>query len=123
MSPQQIIAVGGGGFSMEPENPLLDLYILKQTHKPRPNVCFLPTASGDAEGYISRFLDAFGPHGCEPSHLSLFRPPTSDLESFILEKDVIYVGGGNTKSMLALWREWGLDGCSRHGCTVPSLQA
>jgi peptidase E len=48
-----------------------------------------------------------------PSHLSLFRPPTADLESFLLEKDVIYVGGGNTKSMLALWRAWGLDAILR----------
>jgi peptidase E len=26
-----------------------------------------------------------------------------------MAQDIIYVGGGNTKSMLALWREWGLD--------------
>ena len=43
------------------------------------------------------------------SFLSLFRLPTADLEGFILEKDILYVGGGNTRSMLALWREWGLD--------------
>lgn len=28
---RQIIALGGGGFSMEPENPLLDDYIEKRT--------------------------------------------------------------------------------------------
>ena len=26
----QVIAIGGGGFSDEPENPLLDLYVLEQ---------------------------------------------------------------------------------------------
>ncbi|HEX7064018.1 MAG TPA: peptidase E [Bacillales bacterium] len=106
---RQIIAMGGGGFSMEPENPLLDRYILAQTAKKQPKVCFLPTASGDAEGYIDQFYKAFRDLFCKPSHLSLFRPPSSDLEDFVLEKDAIYVGGGNTKNMLVLWKEWGLD--------------
>ncbi|HET7580749.1 MAG TPA: peptidase E [Bacillales bacterium] len=106
---RQIIAMGGGGFSMEPENPLLDLYILNQAQATKPKVCFLPTASGDAEGYINRFYNAFESHSCEPSHLSLFRLPTDDLESYVMDKDILYVGGGNTKSMLALWKEWGLD--------------
>ena len=101
--------MGGGGFSMEPDNLALDRYILAQTGKPSPAVCFLPTASGDADNYVVNFYSAFTTLDCRPSHLALFRPPTADLESFILEKDVIYVGGGNTRSMLALWREWGLD--------------
>lgn len=106
---RQIIALGGGGFSMEPDNPLLDSYILKQARKTNPKVCFIPTASGDAENYITRFYDFFNEQSCQPSHLSLFRPPTRDLEAFILEKDIIYVGGGNTKNLLVLWKEWGLD--------------
>ncbi|QSO52500.1 peptidase E [Alicyclobacillus curvatus] len=109
MGTRQIIAMGGGGFSMEPDNHLLDLYVLKQTNNTRPKVCFLPTASGDADSYVAKFRNAFEQYSCHPSHLSLFRLPTTDLESYILEQDVIYVGGGNTKSMLALWREWGLD--------------
>ena len=106
---RQIIALGGGGFSMEPDNPSLDEYILKQTSKERPKVCFLGTASGDAEGYILKFYTSFLKLSCRPTHLSLFNPPTKDLEAFILDQDVIYVGGGNTKSLLALWREWGLN--------------
>lgn len=106
---KQIIAMGGGGFAMEPDNPLLDVYALAQTQKDRPNVLFLPTASGDDEGYIKKFYDAFHSHACNPTHLSLFRVPTSDMRSLILEQDIICVGGGNTKSMLALWREWELD--------------
>ncbi|MDM5328810.1 Type 1 glutamine amidotransferase-like domain-containing protein [Neobacillus sp. CF12] len=106
---RQIIALGGGGFSMEPENTLLDSYILKQSGKDNPKICFIPTASGDSEDYIQRFYDFFENQTCSPSHLSLFRPPTRNLESFILEKDIIYVGGGNTKNLLALWKDWGLD--------------
>jgi peptidase E len=32
-----------------------------------------------------------------------------DLRSFVMEKDIIYVGGGNTRNLLVLWRVWGLD--------------
>lgn len=110
---RQIIALGGGGFSMEPNNPLLDLYILKQAKKANPQICFIPTASGDSDNYISRYYNFFNQQDCKPSHLSLFEPPTRDLESFILEKDIVYVGGGNTKNLLALWKEWGLDGILR----------
>ncbi|SFD48696.1 Peptidase E [Bacillus sp. OV194] len=106
---KQIIALGGGGFSMEPENPLLDQYILRQSLKKNPKICFLPTASGDAEGYIERFYQGFKKHECVPSHLSLFKPPSADLRGFVLEQDVMYVGGGNTRNLMVLWREWGLN--------------
>jgi len=106
---RQIIALGGGGFSMEPDNPLLDLYILAQTKKQNPKVCFVPTASGDSENYISRFYKSFESHNCVPSHLSLFSPPSRNLEDFVMDKDVIYVGGGNTKNLIALWKDWDLD--------------
>ncbi|WP_409306003.1 Type 1 glutamine amidotransferase-like domain-containing protein [Peribacillus sp. SCS-155] len=106
---RQIIALGGGGFSMEPQNPLLDSYILNQSKKPQPKICFIPTASGDSDNYISRFYQFFEQQNCQPSHLSLYKPPTRDLEGYILEKDIIYVGGGNTKNLLALWKEWELD--------------
>ncbi|WAH36087.1 Type 1 glutamine amidotransferase-like domain-containing protein [Alicyclobacillus dauci] len=106
---RQIIALGGGGFSMEPDNPLLDAYILHATRTYKPKVCFIPTASGDSEGYIERFYNSFSKLDCTPTHLSLFRPTFTDLRSFVLSQDAVYVGGGNTKNLLALWREWGLD--------------
>lgn len=106
---KQIVAMGGGGFSMEPDNPLLDQYILDQSGAKWPKICFVPTASGDAEGYIERFYRAFGKLKCVPSHLSLFRSEIADLEGFVLSQDVIYVGGGNTRNLLVLWREWELD--------------
>ncbi|KEO82025.1 peptidase E [Tumebacillus flagellatus] len=108
---KQIIAMGGGGFSMEPDNLLLDEYILAQTGKERPKVCFLPTASGDSAGYTERFYESMSTLTCEPNHLSLFHhhPGTSDLEGYLLTQDVIYVGGGNTRNMIVLWKEWGVD--------------
>lgn len=104
-----IVAMGGGGFSMEPENPLLDRFALGLARRERPRVCFVPTASGDAESYIGSFYARFRKLPCMPTHLSLFKLPSADLRSFVREQDVIYVGGGNTRSMLALWRDWGLD--------------
>jgi peptidase E len=105
----QIVAMGGGGFSMEPDNPLLDHYILGLARAERPKICFIPTASGDSDKYIVRFYTAFMQRLCVPAHLSLFNPPTADLRSFVLEQDILYVGGGNTKNLMALWKEWGLD--------------
>ncbi len=111
----QIVAMGGGGFSMEPDNPALDRYVLNllASATARPRVCFLGTASGDAPRYADRFAAAFFALGCRPAHLSLFDPPTADLRGFLLEQDIVYVGGGNTRSLLALWREWGLDAALR----------
>jgi peptidase E len=106
---RQIIAMGGGGFSMEPENLALDRYILAQARVLHPKVCFVPTASGDAEGYIQRFYAAFETLPCEPSHLALFRRTVVDLEAYVLEQDVIYVGGGNTLNLLAVWQAHGLE--------------
>ena len=106
---RQIIALGGGGFSVEPDDPLLDSYVLAQSPQETPKVCFFPHATDEATRYAFSFFNAFSKLNCRPSSLSLFSPHTADIESFLLEQDIIYVGGGNTKSMLALWREWNLD--------------
>ncbi|MCM3388801.1 Type 1 glutamine amidotransferase-like domain-containing protein [Ureibacillus chungkukjangi] len=106
---RQIIAMGGGGFSMEPDNLALDEYILKQVNKEIPKVCFVPTAGGDQDNYIERFYRAFHSLNCETNHLSLFDANFEKLEEFVFEQDIIYVGGGSTRNMLVLWKEWGLD--------------
>ena len=46
---RQIIALGGGGFGVDPTNLALDRYILAQAGVPQPAVAFIPTASGDAD--------------------------------------------------------------------------
>ncbi|MSW52662.1 MAG: peptidase E [Actinobacteria bacterium] len=113
--PPRIVALGGGGFSMEPKNPLMDDYVLELSGAERPRICFLPTASGDADHYVVRFYRRFGAGRSEPSHVSLFRRDTSagavegNLEDHLLSQDVIYVGGGSLKSLLGAWRAHGLD--------------
>jgi len=114
----QIVALGGGGFSMEKDGSLLDDYILSLLGSERPRVCFLPTASGDADHYVVRFYRRFSP-GCEASHVSLFRRDQGvggvedDLAAHLLGQDLIYVGGGNMVSMLGAWRAHGLDAILR----------
>jgi len=109
--PRTIVAMGGGGFSMDPDT-LLDDHILdiarEHRGRARSRVCFLGTASGDADGYLARFYAAFA-RRAEASHLALFVRTETDIERFLLDQDVIYVGGGNTANMLAIWRVHGVD--------------
>jgi peptidase E len=109
MDRRRIVAMGGGGFQMEPENPLLDAFVLALSGAPRPRVCFVPTASGDAERDVAAFYRAFARFDCRPADLGLFERRVGDLRAFVLDHDVIYVGGGNTASLLAVWRAHGLD--------------
>jgi len=111
MRSPQIVAFGGGGFSMEWGNTLLDDYVLALTGVARPRVCFLPTASGDADHYVVRFYRAFAASRCEPSHISLFRRETGvgDPRAHLLAQDLIYVGGGSLVSLLGTWGAHRID--------------
>jgi peptidase E len=102
-----IVAMGGGGFS--DDDALLDDYLLSLVPARSPKVCFVPTASGDAEGYVQRFLDAFPGSRAEASVLPLFFREQAELRAHVLAQDVIYVGGGSTANLLAVWRVHGLD--------------
>jgi dipeptidase E len=103
---RQIIPIGGGGFYRDPENLELEKYVIRQSGAESPRVAFVPTASGEPDHYVSSFYSAFLKLGCRPAVLTFFKR-TPDLRAFLLDQDVIYVGGGNTKSLLAIWRDWG----------------
>src|SRR4029079_10493480 len=103
---KHVVAMGGGGWMME--DPALDRAVLELTHARRPRICFLPTASGDDPG-SARFLEAFPSAGFDASILWLFDRDVADIDVFLGEQDVVYVGGGNTVSMLAVWRAHGVD--------------
>ena len=108
MVAPSIIALGGA--APEPGSLALERYILSHARSPRPRVSFLPTASGDAEGYVESFQTAFSSLECEDvDHIALFRRTIRDLRSHLLSRDVIYVWGGNCWNMLLLWRAHGLD--------------
>ena len=105
---KQIIAIGGGGFGRNPGNGIIEQYILDQSNSEKPNICFIPTATGDDESYKVSYYSTFSKLNCNPTHLDFFKR-TPNLEKLIDDQDIIFVGGGNTKSMLSVWREWGLD--------------
>ena len=124
---RQIIAIGGAALPPELDNLLLIDYFLRQTGRKKPKVCFIGTAHGDAESGRLRFYAGFSRFNCAPTHLPLFARTPRDLESFVLEHDAIFVGGGNTKNMLAVWRDWELDAHLRkaweHGVVLGGASA
>ena len=108
MTTRNIIAIGGGGFGRNPNKPVIEDYILNLSDSKKPIVTFFPTASAEDSNYIVNFYTAFSKLNCKAQHISLFKK-TPDLKTIIDESDIIYIGGGNTKSMLAVFREWNLD--------------
>ncbi len=106
-----IFAMGGGGFTMEPANPLLDDFVMSLADVGEPRILFLPTASGDTTTQINAFKARFAERACVPEHLSLFnlRNRSRSLEEIVLGQDIVYVGGGSMRNLLALWRAHGLD--------------
>ena len=108
METQRTIVLLSGGFS-DGENTDQDVFLLESSLRRKPRVCFIPTASGDSRAYIERFYTAFKRYSCIPTHLELFRRTEPNLDEFICRQDIIYVGGGNTANLLAVWRLHGLD--------------
>jgi len=124
-----IFAMGGGGFTMEPANPLLDDFVLSLTRAAEPRILFLPTASGDTSAQINAFKARFAHRTCVAEHLSLFRLADTDrrLEEIIFDQDIIYVGGGSMRNLLAIWRAHGIDrlllGAWETGAVLAGLSA
>ena len=105
----KIIAVGGGEIRTK-ETLIIDRKIVRFSGKTNPKVLFIPTASGDAEGYIETVMEIFTLLGCSVEALCLAKeaPSFDELEKQILAADIIYVGGGNTLKMMNRWNELGL---------------
>jgi dipeptidase E len=101
--------MGGGGFLRNDGDTLLDDYVLGLTGKSLPRVCYLGTAMGDEPGGIALFHRCFPPERALATHLNLFWQDGRDIRAFLTAQDVIYVGGGNTVNMLAIWRAHGVD--------------
>ncbi|MFJ7734270.1 Type 1 glutamine amidotransferase-like domain-containing protein [Lysinibacillus sp. NPDC097231] len=102
---RHIIAISGGGFSYETPS-FIDEYIVQQIDsKEQIKICFIPTASNDAQGYIEKFYAAFEKYN--PMHITQEEMMLDDIRGKILSQHILYVGGGDTKSLLEKWREHG----------------
>lgn len=113
MASPQIVAAGGGLLSPDLGNVRLVRYVLDACGKEKPRVCYVPTASGEDPANVSAFFETYGRFGIEGAVLRFFRRTPVDLRDYLFAFDVVHVGGGNTRSMLAVWRHWGFDAVLR----------
>ncbi|HWL23797.1 MAG TPA: peptidase E [Ureibacillus sp.] len=102
-----ILAISGGGFSVE-DHAFIDDYLLKIPRNQEPlKIAFLATASHDAEGYIDAFYTAFKSE--QPSHITIQDLESPSIQDVVNSLDILYVGGGDTKFMLDVWKKTGFD--------------
>jgi peptidase E len=104
---RHIVGLGGGGDTPEQTERLFG-YVLGLTGKERPRLLIVPTATAERDDHVAAYLERFA-HNADPSVLRTFPWPPADLRARILEQDAIWVGGGNTANMLAIWRVHGID--------------
>jgi len=114
MPVKQIIAIGGRVGQPGDGDTRLERFILESSGKEAPSVCFIPTASGDNAEFITSVLSTYTGLGVRADVLRFFDRTPANLAEFLSTFDILQVGGGNTRSMLAVWRHWGLDVLVRH---------
>jgi dipeptidase E len=115
----------GGGALLDAGSRLEEL-LLGLAQSSRPAVCYVGTASAHEPERVERFYDAFRGRRCTPTHLELFGMP-DEPAAHVARQDVVYVGGGNTANMLAVWRVHGIDAALRaaweRGAVVGGMSA
>ncbi len=117
-----IVAIGGGSFRTDPGNALDD-FLLARTGRERPRVLLVPTAGGDAEPVIEAFHRSFLERRCVPTVLRLFNREHEDLAPLVLAQDLIFVTGGNTANLAAIWGVHGVDALLRRAWEQGTVMA
>lgn len=110
-----IVTLGGGELkdneTFEMDSVIVEL--AKENFKTnRVKALFIPTASNDSSGYRNVFAYVYGElFNCEVDFLNLIEDSLTDreIEEKIMNAHLIYVGGGNTKNMIRIWKEKGVD--------------
>jgi peptidase E len=108
-----IVAIGGGTFQAPiADDGRLDAFLIalarERSGRDRPRICCVPTAVGDNDAALVDFYRAFVGRA-EPSHLALFARTVTDIDAFLAAQDLVFIAGGNTMNMLAIWRQHGVD--------------
>ncbi|OQS01946.1 peptidase S51 family protein [Thraustotheca clavata] len=99
------ILIAGGNF-----NTVYLKYMAALTGKPRPRICFLPTANGDSQSCILEFYQQCAPLNVEPFVQLLFVSKNNlDFDEMLLSMDAIVCSGGNTVNQQAIWKAHGID--------------
>ena len=106
MAEPQIVGIGGA--RDEDEMDAILEFIFGLARKERPRICFVPTAMSEhPDALVSLYSRLSGRADC--THVPFFPWPPEDLRERTLSQDVIWVSGGNTANMLAIWRVHGFD--------------
>ena len=122
--PRRIVAIGGGGFLMDDASLVQERYLVSQCRRPQPSVLFLGTAGGDGERAQLKFMKTFSALGCRADTLAFFPyEMRRDYAAAVRNADLVYVGGGNTPALLAVWREFGFEQALRDAYDAGTLLA
>jgi len=100
---KKIVSIGGGGFTHQTDESLDD-FVLSQSDIKNVKIGFLATASKDDKKKIDFFYNRFENLNLQLSHFNLCAE-TQGFSEWVLSKDIVYIGGGNTAFMLDLWKE------------------
>jgi dipeptidase E len=101
------ILIAGGGFG-----ETFIRYLASLTGKPRPRLCYLPTASADNPSGTVTWFKACAPLEVEPFVQESFIESTSQAKGWdevLLSMDGIVASGGNTLNQQAIWKAQGID--------------
>jgi peptidase E len=109
------------GFDAEPGDdfnlrcgPAYTLAVELARAGPHPRVCIIGTAVGDSPFWLTMMSQAFAKIDMVVTHLDLFPMPSyADAEEHLSRQDLVWVSGGSTANLLALWRLHGLDALLR----------
>lgn len=114
----KLVCIGGGeipriknGIELPYETKEIDEEIVRISNKENPKLLFIGTASSHSYDYYLVIKKIFEDFGCIVSNLDLLADNINMayVQNSILNTDIIYIGGGNTKFMLEKWRELGVD--------------
>jgi dipeptidase E len=105
-----LILIGGGEIGNGETRPV-DEKVRSYSSKENPHLLFLGTASGDPESYTEAVRSVYGELSCEVEPLSIANetPSPEDLKEALAWADMMYIGGGNTKTLIKRLKETGLD--------------
>ncbi|HYV97814.1 MAG TPA: peptidase E [Gemmatimonadaceae bacterium] len=105
------ILIAGGNY-----NTTWIRYMAALTGKPRPRICYLPTASADSLSGSVAFFRSCSPLSVEPFVQESFVESLSQKQGWdevLLSMDGIVVSGGNTLNQQAIWKAQGIDAVLR----------
>jgi peptidase E len=110
-SAKRKILIAGGGFGTA-----FIRYMATLTGKPRPRICYLPTASADSQSGILGWYRACASLNIEPLVQESFIASPQMMQTWeerFLSMDGIVCSGGNTLNQQAIWKAQGIDAALR----------